>query len=213
MEIAISALPLRVAKTKTNSKPQVMKPIFTAIVITTLLGSTVFMLPKLIDQRTPEQREADEVEKESLARRDRQEQLVAAEASAKRAAEVASARLSYEEELLKLPSLDSVQFTDGEVFIVRFAPLVHIGEDHVRVLCEKLAAGWAARAGLRYARCESWYGNKKYATGIYQGDVPVEYHERMRRAALSRTPEIKALHESINATEERVRQLLRVSSK
>ena len=49
---------------------------------------------------------------------------------------------------------------------------MHQGEHHVRVLCEGIAATWAARARLTYVRVESRYGNEAYAVGNFQADHP-----------------------------------------
>ena len=104
----------------------------------------------------------------------REQTKIAAQAEAergqrikRRAEEISSQMTAFSQELLAKPGVEDVTFIDGEVFRVKLAPELHNGEHHVRVLCEQMAHLWAVRSGRSYARCESWYGNKMYASGKY----------------------------------------------
>jgi hypothetical protein len=158
-----------------------------------LLALIGFVSSKVIDWRmTPEQRYA----------RDEQQRLEEVQAANLAAAKVAGQRHKnaeveelqqpFLEELVKLPGLDQARFTGNDTLEVRFAPLVHIGEDHVRVMCENIARLWATRAGLRYVRCESWYGSKRYAIGEYDGPIPEAYVAKVLVNAMEKQQEKNA---------------------
>jgi len=75
-------------------------------------------------------------------------------------------------ELVRIPGIHEARFISDDLLSVRFAPIIHNGEHHVRVLCEGLALTWAARARLNSVRVESRYGNEAYATGTFIADHP-----------------------------------------
>lgn len=112
-------------------------------------------------------------------------------------------------EMSKVEGVNSTTISEaGDVVIVRFVPLAHIGKDHVRVLCEGIAYKWAAAAGLSFVRCESWYGNKMYTSGDYDGPVPADYEARQLRKSLAGTPEVQENLAQIDQAEARIKRLL-----
>lgn len=116
-------------------------------------------------------------------------------------------------EMSKVEGVQSTKISEaGDVVIVRFAPLAHIGKDHVRVLCDGIAHKWAAAAGLSFVRCESWYGNKMYTSGNYDGPVPADYEARQLRKSLAGMPEVQENLAQIDQAEARIKRLLDLRS-
>lgn len=126
----------------------------------------LFGLVKFKDWRmTPEERAAETkafLERQAAKSAEAAERVQARWARNDR---IAAAQKDFIEDLLKEPGIESARFIDQEVFVIRLAPALHVGKDHVRVYCEGLALRWATRAELNYARCEEWYGNVCYASG------------------------------------------------
>ena len=145
-----------------------------------LCCAAAYLFPKIYEWRmTPEERAAAVQRAQVAAEQEQARATVQAENERRKSAEIAALQEPFLQELVAMPTLNQAVFMDHEVLRVRFAPLVHQGEDHVRVMCEGIARLWAGRAGLEYVRCESWYGNKRYASGTYQGSVPPEYLARV----------------------------------
>ncbi|CAK0781833.1 hypothetical protein CCP3SC15_990008 [Gammaproteobacteria bacterium] len=114
--------------------------------------------------------------------------------------------------IIQMSKVEGVQSTKiseaGDVVIVRFAPLAHISKDHVRVLCEGVAYKWAAAAGLSFVRCESWYGNKMYTSGNYDGPVPADFEARQLRKSLVGMPAVQENQAQIEQADARIKRLL-----
>jgi hypothetical protein len=129
-----------------------------------------------------------------------------------RMAQVARANAAREYFIIEMSKIEGVESTriseTGDVVIVRFASLAHTGTDNVRVLCEGVAYKWAAAAGLSFVRCESWYGNKMYAVGNYDGPVPIDFEARQIRKSLTETPAVQQQQPQIDQTEARIKRLL-----
>lgn len=149
-------------------------PLFAALA----MGSLALMALVMVREwnLTPEQRAAEAQreaveEQQALARRTAEAQM-----QREQNQRVQASREAFLAELVKIEGVESGSINaGGDVMTVRFAPLVHIGTDHVRVMCEGIAYKWAAAAGLKFVRCESWYGNKLYAAGEYNGPIPTEF--------------------------------------
>jgi hypothetical protein len=142
------------------------------------LGSLALMALVMVREwnLTPEQRAAEAQreaveEQQVLARRTAEAQM-----QREQNQRVQMSRESFLEELVKIEGVEYGSINAaGDVMTVRLAPLMHVGTDHVRVMCEGIAYKWAAAAGLKFVRCESWYGNKLYAVGEYDGPIPAEF--------------------------------------
>lgn len=159
-------------------------------------GAQWFMEQQRLEALTPEQRAAEEAARTAAAleqnrlaeieqKEHRRQAEVRAENEAKKSAEVRENQEPFLQELVKLEGIDEARFTGRDTIQVRFKPLVHIGKDHVRVMCEGIAKLWASRVGLSHVRVESWYGNEMYAKGTYEGPVPEDYMMKKAVGALA----------------------------
>ncbi|MDZ4402262.1 hypothetical protein [Prosthecobacter sp.] len=158
-----------------------------------LLALIGLVSSKVIEWRmTPEQRAARDEQQRVKAVQEANLAAAKTESQRRKNAEVEELQQPFLEELVKLPGLDQARFTGNDTLEVRFAPLVHIGEDHVRVMCENIAKLWGARAGLKYVRCESWYGSKRYAVGEYDGPIPEAYIAKVLVEAMEKQQEKNA---------------------
>lgn len=145
-----------------------MKGCLFAILAIGLCSSGLFALVKFRDWRlTPEQRQAEEAQALKSEQEARAAQMKIVEKKRAQNERVRDLSSGFIAEMLTYEGIESVTINaEGDLVKVRFAPSVHAGKDHVRVLCEGIAQKWADTAALPFVLCQSWYGNQVYAEGF-----------------------------------------------